>query len=127
MNWKLVRNPRKELLIQFFQVIVLLFIGTLPFIDNFAHVGGFLSGVLAGLVFLPSLSFGKWDRRRKLFIWLIAIPALGAWLFFLFYGFYNWDIAKGCTWCKYINCIPGMPWCRDKWQTYGDATVTASS
>ena len=36
-----------------------------PGVDNWAHVGGFVFGLLASIVFLPYITFGAWDRLRK--------------------------------------------------------------
>ena len=38
-------------------------LGTLPFVDNFAHVGAFVFGVLSSIIFLPYVTFGKWHAR----------------------------------------------------------------
>lgn len=41
-------------------VIVLgfLLIGTFPYIDNWAHLGGFVFGIVSAIVFLPYITFG---------------------------------------------------------------------
>ena len=57
-------------------ILLSLFIGTLPWIDNWAHFGGFLFGMPAAVIFLPFITFGKWDRRRKLLLLAIAVPFL---------------------------------------------------
>ncbi|KAJ3088477.1 hypothetical protein HK102_008647 [Quaeritorhiza haematococci] len=122
-NWKLVNNPYWELTKLVFQILLCFFIGTLPFIDNFAHFGGFIFGFVAGLIFLPQLHFGKWDRRRKLFFQIVAVPVLVVLIFLLAKGFVDGNTAEKCTWCKYINCIPGMPWCEQKWASNSAQTV----
>jgi membrane associated rhomboid family serine protease len=33
-------------------------IGTFPGIDNFAHLGGFVFGIVSAIVFLPYITFG---------------------------------------------------------------------
>jgi membrane associated rhomboid family serine protease len=65
-NWAYLENPRKTLYIYLFSIIfslglgkeanklTLLPQGLMPMIDNFAHVGGFIMGILAALVFAPS-------------------------------------------------------------------------
>lgn len=40
-------------------------LGILPGVDNFAHIGGFLTGFLLGFVLLPRPQYG-WMERRNL-------------------------------------------------------------
>lgn len=40
-------------------------VGTLPFVDNFAHIGGLVFGIFAAMAFLPYITFGRWNRIRK--------------------------------------------------------------
>lgn len=44
-------------------IAINLAVGILPHVDNFAHIGGFLSGFLLGFVFLIRPHFG-WVNRR---------------------------------------------------------------
>lgn len=46
-------------------VVVNLAVGLLPFVDNFAHIGGFLTGFLLGFILLPRPRFG-WLERQSL-------------------------------------------------------------
>ncbi|GKV04999.1 hypothetical protein SLEP1_g17066 [Rubroshorea leprosula] len=46
-------------------VAVNLALGILPRVDNFAHIGGFLTGFLLGFVLLPRPQFG-WLERQNL-------------------------------------------------------------
>ena len=45
-------------------IIINLAVGILPHIDNFAHIGGFLSGFLLGFVFLIRPQYG-WVNRKN--------------------------------------------------------------
>ncbi|KAJ3022408.1 hypothetical protein HKX48_006225 [Thoreauomyces humboldtii] len=112
-NWRLISKPWTELFKMGIQIFISLMIGMLPYIDNFAHIGGFFSGVLAGLVFMPTIHFGTWDKWRKRALLGVAAPALAVLCYFLVKSFYG--SASSCTWCKYLNCIPGLPWCSTKW------------
>lgn len=142
-NWKLVRRPWIQLLQQVATLIVAFMIGTLPSIDNFAHVGGFFTGFIwwvencrvwrrlgqqlfkstaqfsknnSGLIFMQSLSYGTWTKRIKIALVVLGLPALVGIYYFLIKGFYSDDGAASCLWCKYFNCIPFWPWCESKWQ-----------
>lgn len=44
-------------------IVINLAVGILPHVDNFAHIGGFLSGFLLGFVFLIRPQFG-WISQR---------------------------------------------------------------
>jgi hypothetical protein len=46
-----------------FIIVINLAIGMLPHVDNFAHIGGFLTGFLLGFIFLPRPQFG-WLAQR---------------------------------------------------------------
>jgi len=49
-NWKLMLNPRKSLAIILFQIVISLMVGLFPYVDNYAHIGGFVFGLLSGLI-----------------------------------------------------------------------------
>ena len=44
-------------------IVINLAVGILPHVDNFAHIGGFLTGFLLGFVFLIRPQFG-WVNQR---------------------------------------------------------------
>lgn len=46
-------------------VVLNLVVGILPHVDNFAHIGGFLTGVLLGFVLLPRPQLGWVERRNR--------------------------------------------------------------
>ena len=111
-NWTLIKEPYKELFKMVAMIIFSFLIGMLPGVDNLAHVGGFIFGILSGLIFMPKIYFGIWDRRRKVLATVLAVPLLVLALVMFAYSFYTG--ARICSWCQYFNCIPGMPWCDSK-------------
>lgn len=74
--------------------------------DNWAHLGGFIFGILSSIIFLPFLTFGSWDNFRKKCIVCLCIPVLIALTFVLFLMFYEIQGTEFCPKCKYIQCIP---------------------
>lgn len=112
LNFKLVTNRWTELRNLLIQIIFSLALGLFPLIDNFAHVGGFVTGVITGVLLLPSLTFSTWDARGKLALRVLALPVLIAFLFWIMYTtFSTGATASQCTWCKYLDCIPINGWC----------------
>jgi len=106
-SWKLIIKPWKELIKMLLVIAFSLGIGLLPFIDNYAHFGGFIMGLLTGLIFLPAIIFSKRDLKIKRFLMLISIFVsvfLFIWVFRQFY--YSSSV---CKWCKYLNCVG--KWC----------------
>ncbi len=57
-------------------------------VDNWSHIGGFCFGAVSGIVFLPYITFGKWDARRKRILLLLCIPLLMIMFIVAFVMFY---------------------------------------
>jgi membrane associated rhomboid family serine protease len=53
-SWKNRKSPWKELLFICLDIVIAFVIGLLPGLDNFAHIGGFLVGVMLGISLLRS-------------------------------------------------------------------------
>ncbi|GER54374.1 ribonuclease II/R family protein [Striga asiatica] len=62
-NWSIYANKVAALLTLVVIIAINLAVGILPHVDNFAHIGGFLSGFLLGFVFLMRPQFG-WVSQR---------------------------------------------------------------
>ncbi|XP_024912940.1 inactive rhomboid protein 1-like isoform X2 [Cynoglossus semilaevis] len=78
--------------------------GLLPWIDNFAHICGFVSGFFLSFAFLPYISFGHSDTFRKrlqILVFPLIFLALVVALAILFYVY-----PIKCDWCEYLTCIP---------------------
>ena len=91
--------------------IINLGMGMTPLLDNFAHLGGFIFGFLAGVVFLPKPKAGKrtlsmQQRGLQVLAGVAAVAAFGAALLVLFTGI---DAVGKCEWCSYISCVD-TPW-----------------
>ena len=104
-NWTILKNPCCALMKQLCFLLVLFVMGLLPYVDNYAHLFGFVFGFLLAFALLPFLNFNKCDRRGKIIgiiVCLLAACGVFALLIVLFYvsPIYN------CPNCHYFNCIP---------------------
>ncbi|MQM17149.1 hypothetical protein Taro_050116 [Colocasia esculenta] len=106
-------------------VLINLAVGILPHVDNFAHIGGFVTGFLLGFILLLRPQFG-WMERHNLppesrvkskhmvyqyILWVTAmillIAGLAVGLVMLFRGINGND---RCHWCHYLSCVPTSRW-----------------
>jgi len=65
MNWTIYSNKAAAIITLLFIIVINLAIGILPHADNFAHIGGFVTGFLFGFVLLARPQFG-WMERHEL-------------------------------------------------------------
>lgn len=68
--------------------------------------GGLLFGVVAAVVFVPYITFGKFDTFRKRIVLAICLPLLIALFVAGLLTFYLIPDSSFCEWCGYINCFP---------------------
>ncbi len=64
-SWQLQKAPWQAFFKALVPLVLLLMLGTLPWVDNWAQLGGLVFGTLASMVFLPYITFGRWDKFRK--------------------------------------------------------------
>eukprot|EP00455_Lapot_gusevi_P002380 TRINITY_DN10942_c0_g1_i5.p1 TRINITY_DN10942_c0_g1~~TRINITY_DN10942_c0_g1_i5.p1 ORF type:complete len:141 (+),score=6.52 TRINITY_DN10942_c0_g1_i5:85-507(+) len=92
-------------------------LGLLPLLDNFAHVFGFVCGLLAGLVFLaprcgkcgPQHMRGYATSYTECVV-AISVVLLMVWFASGFLFLYRYDnMSALCPWCKYLSCVE-TPW-----------------
>ncbi|XP_031116002.1 RHOMBOID-like protein 2 isoform X2 [Ipomoea triloba] len=124
-NWSIYTNKVAALLTLLVIVIFNLAVGILPHVDNFAHIGGFLTGFLLGFVLLPRPQLG-WIERRNLpaeirvkskykpyqyALWfaslVLLIAGFSVGLVMLFRGENGYH---RCHWCRYLSCVPTSKW-----------------
>jgi len=105
-GWKWVKKPCVELVKIVILVVVLLLLGTLPYIDNFSQIGGFLFGLPAAFIFVPYIIIGKWDHAKKCCLVAITMPIVLALFLVGVVVFYNLPNPDFCPQCNYIDCIP---------------------
>ncbi|CAI9093965.1 OLC1v1029589C1 [Oldenlandia corymbosa var. corymbosa] len=63
-NWTIYSNKAAALITLVIIILVNLALGILPHVDNFAHIGGFLTGFLIGFVLLFRPQFGYLETRH---------------------------------------------------------------
>ncbi|GFZ02279.1 RHOMBOID-like 1 [Actinidia rufa] len=127
-NWTIYANKVAALLTLVFIIVINLAVGILPHVDNFAHIGGFLSGFFLGFVFLIRPQFGWLSQRYappgyfststtpkfkiyQCILWVISLILLivgfTVGLVMLLRGV---DANDHCSWCHYLSCVPTSMW-----------------
>ena len=107
-SWQMLEHPWWAIGKLAIFTVLLFLLGLLPMIDNYAHLIGFIAGILLAFAFLPYVSFGAFDKRRKkigIAICLLSFIGGFALLLVLFYVLPIYQ----CSWCQYFNCIPITP------------------
>lgn len=115
----LMQNPHdiaegempKEILRITLMTILNLGMGLTPFLDNFAHGGGFVLGFLTGLVVLPKPKLGQagltmQQRGMQVLAGVFAVVFVLAAFVVLYTGV---DALEKCSWCSSISCVD-TPW-----------------
>ena len=110
-NWQVLLHPIRNLITLSIIFLIVLGIGLLPYVDNYAHLGGFATGLISGLILVPTVTFGKWDGRRKKILMIVSVPVLIGLFFVGFWNFYRRPEVV-CEWCGWLDCVPyGSAWC----------------
>lgn len=103
-GWQMLQNPWKAFLKLSGIVLFLFLCGLLPWIDNIAHIFGFISGLLLSFAFLPYVTFGTVDTYRKRILIgaaMLVYVGLFASLIVWFYIYpINWH------WLEHLTCLP---------------------
>ncbi|XP_077383395.1 inactive rhomboid protein 1 isoform X3 [Festucalex cinctus] len=103
-SWQILAQPWHAFTKLLCVVLFLFAFGLLPWIDNFAHFSGFVSGFFLSFAFLPYISFGRMDLYRKrcqIIVFLLVFVGLFSGLVVLFYVY-----PIKCEWCELLTCIP---------------------
>jgi membrane associated rhomboid family serine protease len=112
-NWPMLQHPWRTFWLLTAVILISLGAGLLPYIDNYAHIGGMFCGIVAGIIFYPTLIFNKWDAFRKRAAFIVAIPLFIAIFVVGFLYFYMAPTYEFCHLCRWLNCIPpDSDWCQ---------------
>ncbi|KAE8717319.1 Ribonuclease II, putative isoform 1 [Hibiscus syriacus] len=126
-NWTIYANKVASFLTLVIIIAVNLAVGILPHVDNFAHIGGFLTGFLLGFVFFvrPQFEWGSQQyappgysasprpkfKKYQCILWVVSlilvIVGLTLGLVMLLRGV---DANDHCSWCHYLSCVPTSRW-----------------
>ncbi|KAF9601742.1 hypothetical protein IFM89_022856 [Coptis chinensis] len=126
-NWTIYSNKLAALLTLLLIIAINLAVGILPHVDNFAHIGGFASGLLLGFVILIRPQYGWVSKRsvppgyitsakskHKMYQYILLVTALillivgfSVGLVMLFKGV---NANEHCSWCHYLSCVPTSKW-----------------
>lgn len=103
-SWQLLERPWKAFLNLSAVVLFLFICGLLPWIDNIAHIFGFLSGLLLAFAFLPYITFGTSDKYRKRALILVSLLVFAGLFASLVIWLYVYPIHW--PWIEYLTCLP---------------------
>jgi len=132
-NWSVYRGQNRCMLFQLIvATVVNLGLGLVPFLDNFAHFGGFVTGIILGFSLLIQNTYDIWGYRkeRKMYQLLLQagaitiIPVLFVVLILVLY--LGVDVSQVCSWCDYISCVPLPPGAADE-DLWWDCTPCSTS
>ncbi|CAH2038062.1 unnamed protein product [Thlaspi arvense] len=126
INWTIYTNKLAALFTVLFIVAVDLAIGLLPWVDNFAHIGGFLTGFFLGFVLLIRPQFGweesrnsaqyglrdrsKYNQCQYLLLFVAAVCVVAGLTVGVVMLFKGENGNKLCKWCHHLDCYPTSKW-----------------
>ncbi|KAL0071897.1 hypothetical protein AAF712_000820 [Marasmius tenuissimus] len=90
-HWKYHYRPVRKLIFMIIDLAVGIAIGFIPFVDNFAHLGGLFMGLLVGMIFYPIISETKTHKSVVWGLRVAAIPAAIVMFVVLIRNFYTSD------------------------------------
>ncbi|XP_006859216.2 RHOMBOID-like protein 8 isoform X2 [Amborella trichopoda] len=149
-NWSIYADKFPAFMALSFITTINLFLGLLPHVDNFANIGGFLSGILLGFMLFTDPQVRQFDGKmapydhhmkssikfehkldkpalRIVSLVIFLLGLIGA----LLSGVYGINANQYCSWCRYLNCVPIKKWsCNEKdsaceaYVSNGEVTLT---
>ena len=88
-------------------LLVFLLLGLLPWVDNFAHVAGFTTGLFLSYALMPFITFNNSleSRSRRTVLFAASLTAI-FFVFSILLTVFYYIPFKNCSWCKYLTCLP---------------------
>ncbi|RKP12386.1 rhomboid family-domain-containing protein [Piptocephalis cylindrospora] len=107
LRWREMHRPGLQLFSLLVTILINLALGLLPGIDNFAHIGGLLFGLITSFALLPSriLVFRGYRNLTILSI-VCALASIGLFIGIIAAFFQVARPGEECSWCKYLSCLP---------------------
>ncbi|KAM1407251.1 hypothetical protein ACFXTH_001836 [Malus domestica] len=125
-NWTMYTNKVAALLTLLVIVAINLAIGILPHVDNFAHIGGFLTGFLIGFILMPRPRLGWLEnpnvparisvvkskyKAYQYVLWILSLVLLIVGFTVALSMLYRGENGNDrCRWCHYLSCVPTSRW-----------------
>uniref|UniRef100_A0A3B5M8T6 Inactive rhomboid protein n=1 Tax=Xiphophorus couchianus TaxID=32473 RepID=A0A3B5M8T6_9TELE len=103
-GWQMLEKPRKAFLKLLGVVLFLFLCGLLPWIDNIAHIFGFIGGMLLSFAILPYVTFGTFDKYRKRILIVVSLVFYVGLFSSLVVWFYVYPI--NLHWLEHLTCLP---------------------
>lgn len=104
-SWQMLKSPISAIGKLAVLMLFLFIVGLFPWIDNYAHLVGFVFGFLLSFGMFPHVTFNVVDERGKkigIVVCLVVAVCLFLALVVMFYVVPIYE----CDHCKYFNCIP---------------------
>ncbi|KAI9263227.1 hypothetical protein BDA99DRAFT_580886 [Phascolomyces articulosus] len=113
LTWKRLVQPVRHLAKLIILTAFCFTLGLLPGADNYSDIGGFVAGLLLGIIVVPPLP--RIGRKGIVCLWIARLLALAG-LITLFIimsnRFYAVDEPdEFCPYCRYISCLPVRGFC----------------
>ncbi|KAJ6509455.1 hypothetical protein C8R47DRAFT_26199 [Mycena vitilis] len=105
-HWSYHYRPVRKLIFMTIELIIGVAVGYIPYVDNFAHLGGFVMALFVGTIFYPVISATKRHRILMTSARIAAIPVAVILFVVLTRNFYVGDPFLACEGCRYLSCFP---------------------
>ncbi|XP_028111373.1 RHOMBOID-like protein 2 isoform X1 [Camellia sinensis] len=143
-NWTIYANKFAALLTLILIIAINLAVGILPHVDNYAHIGGFITGFLLGFVVLIRPQYA-WVRQRhtppryhgnsskpkyKMYQFVLLVLSLiiltASFTIGMVLLLRGVDGNQYCSWCHYMSCVPTSLWKCKPDEVYCEVTHSAN-
>ncbi|KAG8379585.1 hypothetical protein BUALT_Bualt07G0104200 [Buddleja alternifolia] len=146
-NWKFYTKKFATIVVLFAILMLNAILGLMPYVNNFSNIGGFISGLLAGFMFLFKPQVGKaYQTKGGIFEYNVknsvkikikqkldkpVLRSVSLMIFSLLFAgvavavLQGINVNKYCSWCHYIDCVP-MKWWSCSSKTMACETMISS-
>ncbi|KAH9502542.1 Inactive rhomboid protein 1 [Bulinus truncatus] len=104
-SFQMYKHPTLALMRLTIPFVFFFILGLLPWFDNWAHIFGSFFGFLLAFALMPYVSFGMFDKHRKM-VGIVVCLSSATLLFAILVVIFYFAPLTECHWCIYLNCIP---------------------